>query len=131
MTERIAHRAVRLMARSLNRRSVICWFAMAVMLSSQSLNAAAERPAAPDFNCPVWLNSPPLRLNQLRGKVVLIDFWEYTCINCIRTFPYLRRWHSIYAPLGLVVIGVHTPEFNFARDPKRVADATKRFGFKF
>ncbi|MGD0076172.1 MAG: redoxin family protein [Candidatus Binataceae bacterium] len=90
-----------------------------------------SRMPAPDFQCKVWLNSPPLTLHELRGKVVLIDFWEYTCINCIRTFPYLRRWNQLYGPLGLVVIGVHTPEFDFAKDPVRVADAAKRFKFTF
>jgi len=92
---------------------------------------AQGRAPAPDFACKLWLNSPPLTLHELRGKVVLIDFWEYTCINCIRTFPYLRRWNELYGPLGLVVIGVHTPEFDFAKDPARVADATKRFKFTF
>ncbi len=86
---------------------------------------------APHFKCPTWLNSPPLTLEQLYGKVALIDFWEYTCINCIRTFPHLKRWNELYGPLGLVVIGVHTPEFDFAKDPRRVASAVKRFGFTF
>jgi thiol-disulfide isomerase/thioredoxin len=67
----------------------------------------------------------------LRGKVVLVDFWEYTCINCIRTFPYLRRWNELYTPAGLTVIGVHTPEFAFAKNPANVVDAVKRFGFSF
>jgi thiol-disulfide isomerase/thioredoxin len=90
-----------------------------------------DAPPAPDFDAQVWLNSPPLRIAELRGKVVLVDFWEYTCINCVRTFPYLKRWHQLYGPLGLVVIGVHTPEFKFGKDPARVADAAKRFGFTF
>jgi thiol-disulfide isomerase/thioredoxin len=68
---------------------------------------------------------------QLRSKVVLVDFWEYTCINCIRTFPYLRRWNELYRPEGLIIIGVHTPEFAFAKNPVNVANAVKRFGFSF
>ncbi len=92
---------------------------------------AANREPAPDFSCPVWLNSKPLKLSDLRGKVVLVDFWEYTCINCIRTFPYLRRWNQLYAPLGLVIIGVHTPEFDFAKNPALVKDAARRFGLTF
>jgi thiol-disulfide isomerase/thioredoxin len=91
----------------------------------------AQRPAAPDFSGKIWLNSPPLTLKELRGKVVLVDFWEYTCINCIRTFPYLRRWNELYGPAGLVIIGVHTPEFAFAKNPANVAAAVKRFGFTF
>lgn len=106
--------------------------ALCLTLAAADLRAGAtDRPSAPELDCRVWLNSPPLKLSQLRGKVVLIDFWEYTCINCIRTFPYLRRWQRLYAPLGLVVIAVHTPEFAFARNPARVAEATRRFGFTF
>src|SRR5438128_12000642 len=86
----------------------------------------ASRSPAPDFQAKVWFNSPPLTVAQLRGRVVLVDFWEYTCVNCIRTFPYLRRWNELYAPLGLVIIGVHTPEFAFAKNPTNVANAVKR-----
>ena len=60
-----------------------------------------------------WINSDPFTLEKLRGKVVLIDVWTYTCVNCIRTLPYLRDWHSKYAESGLVVIGLHSPEFEF------------------
>jgi thiol-disulfide isomerase/thioredoxin len=90
-----------------------------------------SRSPAPNFQAKVWFNSPPLTMARLRGRVVLVDFWEYTCINCIRTFPYLRRWNELYAPLGLVIIGVHTPEFAFAKNPTNVANAVKRFGFTF
>jgi len=91
----------------------------------------ASRAPAPDFGATVWFNSPPLSLARLRGKVVLVDFWEYTCINCIRTFPYLRRWNALYAPSGLIIIGVHTPEFAFAKNPANVENAVRRFGFSF
>lgn len=74
-----------------------------------------------------WFNSEPLQLSELRGKVVLIDFWTYTCINCIRTFPYLRNWYDSYKDKGLVIIGVHTPEFEFEKNPKNVAGAIKDF----
>ncbi|HLI96850.1 MAG TPA: redoxin family protein [Candidatus Baltobacteraceae bacterium] len=73
-----------------------------------------------------WLNSPPLTPESLRGKVVLVDFWEYTCINCLRTLPYLREWYRRYHDDGLVIVGVHTPEFQFSGDDKNVADAVKR-----
>ncbi len=62
-----------------------------------------------------WLNGRPLTPDQLRGQVVLIDFWDYTCINCLRTLPYLKQWQQRYAKHGLVVIGIHTPEFRFAQ----------------
>ena len=90
-----------------------------------------SRTVAPELHAKTWFNSPPLTLAQLRGKVVLIDFWEYTCINCIRTFPWLRRWNQLYQPDGLVIIAVHTPEFEFAKNPANVANAVKRFGFTF
>src|SRR5947209_5434355 len=98
-----------------------------------AVRAAIERVGspAPNFSCAQCLNHEPFKLSDLRGKVVLVDFWEYTCINCIRTFPYLRRWDQLYRPLGLVIVGVHTPEFEFGKNPERVADATRRFGFDF
>ncbi|HEY8976834.1 MAG TPA: thioredoxin family protein [Burkholderiaceae bacterium] len=70
-----------------------------------------------------WLNSPPLTLEQLRGKVVLVDFWTYSCINCLRTLPAVRAWARTYAGRGLVVVGVHAPEFEFEHDPQRVRQA--------
>ena len=126
-----------LMGRSLGGwygRAAVLALAMLVVEAVASPGWAGEmapRPPAPAFSSPTWFNSPPLTLAQLRGKVVLIDFWEYTCINCIRTFPYLRRWKRLYGPDGLVIIGVHTPEFAFAKNPKNVANAVKRFGFTF
>ncbi|HEV2242147.1 MAG TPA: redoxin domain-containing protein, partial [Streptosporangiaceae bacterium] len=72
-----------------------------------------------------WLNSPPLGAADLRGKVVLVDFWTYTCINWLRTLPYVRAWAGRYAPRGLVVIGVHTPEFEFEHDAGNVRRAVQ------
>lgn len=72
-----------------------------------------------------WLNSGPLTMEQLRGKVVLIDFWTYSCINCLRTLPYLERWYNTYKDKGFVVIGVHTPEFQFEKDKGNVEAAVK------
>lgn len=87
--------------------------------------AAAEPPPAAELaGIAAWINSDPLTLQQLRGKVVLIDFWTYTCINCIRTFPYLKLWHSRYADDGLVILGIHTPEFEFEKDFANVRQAT-------
>lgn len=78
-----------------------------------------------------WINTPPLSLEQLRGKVVLIDFWTYTCINCLRTLPHLTKWDHDYRKDGLVVIGVHTPEFEFEKDRTNVEEAVKRLGIKY
>lgn len=85
---------------------------------------AGPPPAAELAGISAWINSEPLTLQQLRGKVVLIDFWTYTCINCIRTFPYLKLWHSRYADDGLVILGIHTPEFEFEKDFDNVRQAT-------
>lgn len=74
-----------------------------------------------------WLNSPPLTAEQLRGKVVLVDFWTYSCINCIRTVPYVRAWAEKYKDQGLVVIGVHTPEFAFEKKVENVKKAIDGF----
>jgi thiol-disulfide isomerase/thioredoxin len=73
-----------------------------------------------------WLNSPPLTTADLHGKVVLIDFWTYTCINWLRTLPYVRAWSEKYKPQGLLVIGVHTPEFPFERNVDNVRPMAKR-----
>ena len=81
---------------------------------------------APEVNGVAWINSEPLKLGDLRGKVVLVDFWEYTCINCLRTLPYVTEWHRRYADKGLVIVGVHTPEFEFGRDLNNVRDAVER-----
>ncbi len=69
-----------------------------------------------------WLNSEPLTPDGLRGRVVLVDFWTYTCVNWLRTLPYLRAWAEKYADHGLTVIGVHTPEFGFEHDVENVRD---------
>jgi cytochrome c biogenesis protein CcdA/thiol-disulfide isomerase/thioredoxin len=78
-----------------------------------------------------WINSEPLTLASLKGKVVLIDFWTYSCVNCVRTFPFLKAWYSKYKDQGLVIIGVHTPEFAFEHDPSNVEQAVKRFGIEY
>ncbi|MEO9079863.1 MAG: cytochrome c biogenesis protein DipZ [Rhodanobacter sp.] len=72
-----------------------------------------------------WINSKPLTVESLRGKVVLVDFWTYSCINCIRTLPYVRGWYDKYKDHGLVIIGVHAPEFAFEKNPDNVAKAVK------
>ena len=79
----------------------------------------------------LWLNSPPLNMRQLRGRAVLIDFWDYTCVNCIRTLPYIQAWHDRYKDLGLTVIGVHTPEFTFAQYESNVERGVHEFGLTY
>ena len=85
--------------------------------------------AAPEFaDIGEWINSDPLTMDDLRGQVVLIDFWTYTCINCIRTMPYLRDWHEKYADQGLAIVGVHTPEFEFEKVTENVVASTEELG---
>ena len=78
-----------------------------------------------------WINSEPITFEENRGKVVLVDFWTYTCVNCIRTLPFLKAWHEKYADKGLVIVGVHTPEFDFEKDRDNVIEATEGFGLKW
>ena len=75
-----------------------------------------------------WINSEPLTFEEQRGKVVLVDFWTYTCVNCIRTLPYLRSWYEKYGDHGLVIVGVHSPEFEFEKVRENVVQATEEFG---
>jgi cytochrome c biogenesis protein CcdA/thiol-disulfide isomerase/thioredoxin len=93
-------------------------------------NASAAEPVLPDegpmpelSGAIAWLNSPPLTREQLRGKVVVIDFWTYSCINCLRALPYTEGWYAKYKDAGLVVIGVHTPEFAFEKERSNVEQA--------
>jgi cytochrome c biogenesis protein CcdA/thiol-disulfide isomerase/thioredoxin len=78
-----------------------------------------------------WLNSAPLSVQQLRGKVVLIDFWTYSCINCLRTLPYLKAWYERYKDYGFVIIGVHAPEFAFEKDEANVRRAVADLGIRY
>ncbi len=87
---------------------------------------------APDFaGIDSWLNGRPLTMAQLRGKVVLIDFWTYSCINCLRTLPHVEAWDRLYRKNGLVIVGVHTPEFSFEHVPSNVEAAVKRLGVHY
>jgi cytochrome c biogenesis protein CcdA/thiol-disulfide isomerase/thioredoxin len=86
---------------------------------------------APLTGATEWINSAPLTPESLRGKVVLVDFWTYSCINCLRALPYVRAWAEKYKDAGLVVVGVHTPEFAFEKQPANVRRATKDLGVGF
>jgi cytochrome c biogenesis protein CcdA/thiol-disulfide isomerase/thioredoxin len=88
--------------------------------------------AAPNFaGISAWLNSKPLTLSKLRGKVVLVDFWTYSCINCLRTLPHLEAWDARYRKDGLVIVGVHTPEFAFEHVVSNVRDAVHKLGVRY
>lgn len=98
-----------------------------VLKKEQGKDLPKITPAPEIVGIDSWINSAPLSLDQLKGKVVLIDFWTYSCINCIRTFPYLTSWYDKYKDKGLVIIGLHTPEFEFEKDIGNVKKATERF----
>jgi thiol-disulfide isomerase/thioredoxin len=113
---------------------------------SESRTASAGARSEPHLHLPVlgpapefigtqrWFNTPggrPISLASLRGKVVVVDFWTYSCINCIRTLPYVKSWYAAYHPLGLEVIGVHTPEFSFEHVAGNVASAIQDDGIRY
>ncbi|MGB9169852.1 MAG: thioredoxin family protein [Nitrososphaeraceae archaeon] len=78
-----------------------------------------------------YINTKPISLDDLRDKVVLVDFWTYSCINCIRTIPYLNEWYDKYSDKGLVIVGIHTPEFEFEKNSENVKSAVQKFGIKY
>lgn len=108
-----------------------------VVLTACEHEEPPARPTAVGLPAPeltgalTWINSIPVTLAELRGKVVLIDFFEYSCVNCIRTFPYLKEWQRRYAPFGFAIVGVHTPQYGFSMDPVNVFAGITRLGLTF
>src|SRR5579871_5805967 len=108
-------------------------------LAADSRNLMAEDPPSIVGSSPLgglsgatgWINSKPLTAKQLKGKVVLVDFWTYSCINCLRALPYIRAWADKYKDDGLVVIGVHSPEFDFEGQTANVQKAVQKFGITY
>jgi cytochrome c biogenesis protein CcdA/thiol-disulfide isomerase/thioredoxin len=103
-------------------------------LASQSTSDAALKNfgPAPNFTgISEWINSKPLTTGSLRGRVVLVDFWTYSCINCLRTLPHLKAWDESYRKVGLTIVGVHTPEFAFEHVPSNVRKATRELGVRY
>lgn len=127
--------------------AAVAWIASGANIESLFMNArkveaprgelalqnGLEQPyAAPEFaEIETWLNSPPLTMQALQGKVVLVDFWTYSCINCVRTLPYLTDWDRKYRDLGLVIVGIHSPEFEFEKNADNVKDAIARHGIRY
>jgi thiol-disulfide isomerase/thioredoxin len=114
--------------------AVLCWSATAGPVA-----AKAQEPASIVGSSPLpglsgatgWINSPPLTAKLLKGKVVLVDFWTYSCINCLRSLPYMKAWADKYKDSGLVVIGVHSPEFDFEKLQPNVQKAVQKFGITY
>lgn len=105
-------------------------FSTSLLLSEETIEHNA-RPVPEFSGISAWLNSPPLTAGGLRGKIVLVQFWTYSCINCLRTLPYVTKWHEQYKDKGLVVVGVHTPEFAFEKERANVETAIKRLGIHY
>jgi thiol-disulfide isomerase/thioredoxin len=105
--------------------------------NSSEVNAVDEKSKASSQKLPEfkgisqWLNSSPLTIQELKGNVVLIQFWTFSCINCQRTLPYVTKWHDRYAAKGLKIIGVHSPEFAFERDANNIKDAMQKHGILY
>jgi thiol-disulfide isomerase/thioredoxin len=116
---------------------IVAILALGAMVATGSMlgwpaRVGAAPTQAPEFaGIAHWINSPPLTMRGLRGKVVLIDFWTYSCINCLRTLPHVTRWYDKYKDQGLVVIGVHSPEFDFEKRTANVERAVKHFGIHY
>ena len=109
-------------------RAILPFLFLGVGAGPGLASAASEMPA---FKAERWVNSTPLTAEALRGKVVLVDFWEYTCINWIRTSPYVKAWNRDYAMLGLVVVGVHAPEFEFGKRAENIDRGIRDHGLTY
>jgi len=114
-------------------RASLPFVLLGAALGAGALGAASPGAAGdlPPFTVERWVNTPPLTADTLRGKVVLVDFWKYTCINWIRTSPYVKAWHRDYAGRGLVVIGVHAPEFEFGKRPEHIDRGIREHGLTY
>src|ERR1700752_1941574 len=109
-------------------KAIMPWLFLGVTAAAGPALAASDIPA---LKAERWVNSTPLTAEALRGKVVLVDFWEYTCINWIRTSPYVKAWNRDYARFGLVVIGVHAPEFEFGKRPENIDRGIRDHGLTY
>src|SRR5215212_2390597 len=101
------------------------------MIPSRSLTTETEAPAAPEIASGSWINSEPLTLESLRGRVVLIEFWTFACYNCRNTLPTIKKWDAQYRDKGLTIIGVHTPELDYERNVDNLRREVAGFGIKY
>lgn len=116
---------------TLSRRQLLGTLAALAAGSAIAAPDFADLGAAPEFTgITNWLNTQPLTMAGLRGQVVLVDFWTYACVNCLRTLPHVNKWAATYGGKGLTVVGVHTPEFAFERSTRNLQTAMERHGVK-
>ena len=115
------------------RRLLVLGALVAAVLSGGAAAGQALRlgQPAPEVTGAPWITGGPLSMQALRGRVVLVEFWTYGCVNCENVIPQLRAWHEKYGPTGLVVVGVHSPEFPWEKRRDKVVAATKRFGIRY
>ncbi|MGA2084193.1 MAG: cytochrome c biogenesis protein DipZ [Terracidiphilus sp.] len=131
-TSHLEQRLVALVAPSNAQTQPVKIDANPAMMMSAGGNSAGVPGMLPDLSgASAWINSPPLTAESLRGKVVVVDFWTYSCINCLRTLPYVNAWYGKYKDSGLVVLGVHTPEFPFEKDETNVRKAVRDLGIDY
>ena len=132
MTIRFLAATAAVVAACLTSTAVPCLSGEIVRDQAAPLAVAADQNAAPNFTgIGNWFNSAPLNMADLRGKVVLVDFWTYGCVNCVNTLPHVAELYAKYRDRGLVVVGVHTPEFPFERSASNVRAALKRHGITY
>ena len=119
-------------ARSALIIAIIACTAFCSGAKADSLQDGLSAPySAPEFGGLTWLNSKPLTMSELKGKVVLVDFWTYSCINCLRTLSHITEWDKKYRDKGLVIIGIHAPEFAFEKDANNVKQALAKYGINY
>lgn len=110
----------------LSTASVLSFSLMIGLFGGRTAAAAGIGAPAPEITGQTWMNSAPLRLAELKGKVVLVEFWTFGCFNCRNVEPHVKTWHEKYADKGLVVVGIHTPESDFERHEKNVRDYVQK-----
>jgi thiol-disulfide isomerase/thioredoxin len=101
------------------------------IVPSRTLTQETKAPTAPEISNGMWINSEPLTLKSLHGRVVLIDFWTFACYNCRNTLPALKKWDAQYRDKGLTIIGVHTPELDFEKDINQLRREVAALGIKY
>jgi thiol-disulfide isomerase/thioredoxin len=101
------------------------------LVSSDSLDSEAKSPTAPEFAPGTWINTEPLTIKSLAGRVVLVEFWTFGCYNCRNTLPFVKRWHERYSDKGLTIVGVHSPEFAGEKKIENVRREVASLGIRF
>jgi len=112
-------------------KSIATFLVLCLALAGCSLGSAEEHKPAPEFGIDRWFNSKPLTMAGLRGRVVLVEFWAFQCINCIHALPHIKDWDRRYRDQGLTVVGVHTPELDEEYDPANLQAVINRSDIRF